>query len=75
MNPFRKFIDTWDSSAAVWAGLNGLEFDDSPTGLVDGKFEKEVDFNFKTDDTELIEKAKRNMQHIDKLVWGYLWEN
>ena len=75
MNPFRKFIDSWDSSAAVWAGLNGLEFDNSPTGLVDGKFEKEVDFNFKTDDTELIEKAKRNMQHIDKLVWGYLWEN
>jgi hypothetical protein len=75
MNPFRKFIDTWDSSAAIWAGLNGIEFDGSPTGLVDGKFEKEVDFNFKTDDNELIEKAKRNMKEIDKLVWGYLWES
>ena len=75
MNPFRKFIDTWDSSAAVWAGLNGLSFDDSPTGLVDGKFEKEVDFNFETNDYGLIQMAKKNMQHIDGLVWGYLWEN
>lgn len=41
---FLPYIDTWDSSAAVWAGLNGVAFDDSPTGLVNGKFEKEVDF-------------------------------
>ena len=75
MNPFRKFIDTWDSSAAIWAGLNGLKFDNSPTGLFKGKFEKEVDFNFRTNDYGLIEMAKKNMEYIDKLVWGYLWEN
>ena len=46
MEPFGKFIDTWDSSAAVWAGLNGISFDNSPTGLFDGKFEHEVDFQF-----------------------------
>lgn len=74
MNPFRKFIDTWDSSAAVWAGLNGLKFDKSPTGLFKGKYEKEVDFNFRTNDHGLVEMAKHNMQYIDKMVWGYLWD-
>ena len=44
---FLPYIDTWDSSAAVWAGLNGIRFDRSPTGLVDGKFEVEVDFSLK----------------------------
>ena len=39
-------IDTWDSSAAVWTGLNGIRFDESPTGLIDGKFEKDVDFDY-----------------------------
>jgi hypothetical protein len=75
MNPFRRFIDSWDSSAAVWAGLNGFKFDKSPTGLVNGKFEKEVDFKFETNDYGLIEMAKENMKYIDKLVWGYLWDN
>lgn len=44
---FLPYIDTWDSSAAVWAGLNGISFDRSPTGLVNGKFEVEVDFSLK----------------------------
>jgi len=62
-----KHIDTWDSSAAVWCGLNDIEFDGSPTGLIDGKFEKEVDFNFTTKDTSLLEKAKKNIKYIDTL--------
>lgn len=61
-------IDTWDSSAAVWAGLNGIEFDNTPTGMVDGKFEKEVDFNFSTTNRSLTGAAKRNQQFINKLV-------
>ena len=48
-------IDTWDSSAAVWYGLNGIEFDNSPTGSRNGKFEKEVDFSFNVEDN--IEKG------------------
>lgn len=60
-------VDTWDSSAAVWCGLNNIEFDNSPTGLIDGKFEKEVDFNFSTKDMSLLEKAKRNIEYIDTL--------
>ena len=65
MAEFHDYIDTWDSSAAVWAGLNGIEFDHSPTGLRLGKFEKEVDFNFECKDNE--DKARWNMDYIDEL--------
>lgn len=44
---YHDYIFSWDSSAAIWAGMNGITFDDSPTGLLNGKFEKEVDFNIK----------------------------
>jgi len=45
------YIDSWDSSSAVWHGINGIEYDTSPTGLINGKFEKEVDFDTKVDAT------------------------
>jgi hypothetical protein len=45
LREFHKYIYTWDSSAAVWAGMNGIRFDNSPTGLRFGKFEKEVEFH------------------------------
>jgi hypothetical protein len=74
-SPFAKYIDTWDSSAAIWAGLNGIKFDNTPTGLLSGKFEKEVDFDFETDDTNLISLAKENMEYIDKLCYTYIYGN
>tara|TARA_B100001109_G_scaffold172829_1_gene141282 strand:- start:88 stop:948 length:861 start_codon:yes stop_codon:yes gene_type:complete len=61
-------IDTWDSSAGVWAGLNGMAFDNSPTGLVNGKFEKHVDFTSSFEDTTI---AKSNIDYIDNLVTRY----
>ena len=61
-------IDTWDSSAGVWTGLNGVQIDWSPTGLVEGKFEKHVDFQAKFEDTTL---AESNMRVIDNLVDRY----
>lgn len=60
-------IDTWDSSAAVWAGLNGIAFDSSPTGLVNGKFEKEVDFDFNNASEANIQLAIKNMKYIGQL--------
>jgi hypothetical protein len=74
MSPWKGLINTWDSSAAVWAGLNGIKFDLTPTGMVDGKFEEEVDFNFKTDDNEKITLVKENMDYIDRLVYGHLYD-
>ncbi len=63
-------IDTWDSSAAVWLGLNGMEFDDSPTGLINGKYEKEVDFNFNEENSANLLLAQSNINYIEKLIVG-----
>lgn len=68
-------IDTWDSSAAIWAGLNHITFDTSPTGLIDGKYEKEVDFNFSTLDKVRIDLAKSNMKYINDLCEAYKNDN
>lgn len=72
-SPFAKYVDTWDSSAAVWAGLNGISFDGTPTGLINGKFEKEVDFDEHVFDQSFIDLAKKNMEYIDKLCYSYMW--
>jgi hypothetical protein len=65
---FSKYIYSWDSSAAVWAGINYIRFDNSPTGLENGKFEAEVNFNMSA---ELSEKAvlcvNDNINYINKL--------
>ena len=65
---YHNVITTWDSSAAIWAGMNGIGFDNSPTGLINGKFEEEVDFNYHTSDNTKIDLAKFNMKYIDKLL-------
>ena len=46
---FRKYfknIYSMDSSSPIWAGINNIQYDHSPTGLIDGKFEK-VEFKEK----------------------------
>lgn len=67
---YLPIINTWDSSAAVWAGLNGISFDQSPTGLINGKFEKEVDFSFvlPEDQNSNLDIALNNMEYIDGLI-------
>lgn len=68
-DPIRsEWIASWDSSSAVWHGLNGIKYDNSPTGLVNGKFEEEVDFNYSTNNKNNIEKAKANVATIDELI-------
>ena len=64
------YIDTWDSSAAVWAGLCGIYFDRSPSGLINGKNEIEVDFNHKGADNKLLAMAASNIGYIDHLLKG-----
>lgn len=69
--PFHKYISTWDSSAAVWAGVNDIKFDHSPTGLINGKFEKEVDFSYRASLTpEQMRTIVYNMNYIDGLCSG-----
>jgi len=63
-------IDTWDSSAAVWNGILGASFDGSPTGLVCGKIEKEVDFNFPYD-VKYEYFIDHNIKYIDRLCLNH----
>tara|TARA_R110000765_G_scaffold157296_4_gene260521 strand:+ start:1876 stop:2751 length:876 start_codon:yes stop_codon:yes gene_type:complete len=67
LNGYDNYISTWDSSCAVWYGLNGIKFDSSPSGAVNGKFEEEVDFNIKTGDTQAVEY---NLTYIDEMCGG-----
>jgi len=62
------YIDTWDSSAAVWAGMCDIEFDESPTGLIDGKNEIEVDFDHNSATIAQIASALKNIRYIDDLI-------
>jgi len=68
---FIPFIDTWDSSAAVWAGLNGFRFDGSPSGMINGKYEVEVDFGMPARtglDGAGVELAHINVAYIDNML-------
>ena len=62
---YRSYIYSWDSSAAVWAGLNAITFDGSPSGLTYGKFEKEVDFKY---DGEYTVEVRNNIEYINSLL-------
>lgn len=65
LKPFHEYIYSWDSSSAVWAGLNGISYDMSPSGLTHGKYELEVDFE--CDRFGDVDLAKRNMAVIDSM--------
>lgn len=71
MAPFKNYIDTWDSSAAIWLGLHGgRQFDDSPTGLIHGKYEEEVDFYYSNESNVL--SAVINQSIINNYIAMYL---
>jgi len=75
LSPWADFIASWDSSAAVWAGLNNVRFDNSPTGLVNGKFELEVDFDLKGNLTvDQINDVLYNVGYIDNLIERLYYE-
>lgn len=67
LEPYHKYIFSWDSSAAVWAGLNLVGFDDSPSGLHYGKVESEVDFDYKHEVPTALRTVQSNIQYINKL--------
>jgi len=64
---FRDYIYSWDSSAAVWAGLNEVNFDGSPSGLINGKLESEVDFSLSRASESAMSIVRSNIEYINKL--------
>lgn len=67
LKEYTQYIYSWDSSAAVWAGLNGVKFDTSPSGLRYGKVESEVDFGYAHDVQSMRACVMNNIQVIDNL--------
>jgi hypothetical protein len=67
LRPYHDYIFSWDSSAAVWAGLNHIQFDSSPTGLSNGKFETEVDFSFSSMTGVGKDLVDANIFHVNSL--------
>lgn len=67
METFSSYINSWDSSAAVWAGINGILFDNSPTGLINGKLEIPVDFNAPYE-VHALQDALSNISYINALI-------
>ena len=65
---FLSEFSSWDSSAAVWSGINGFVFDNSPTGIITGKFEREVYFDHDTATVNDIANATKNLKYIDGMV-------
>ncbi len=43
--PQLQMADSMDSSSPIWHGIQTIKYDDSPTGLINGKSKKHVDFN------------------------------
>jgi hypothetical protein len=68
LRKYEDYIFSWDSSAAVWAGINGVSFDSSPTGLMYGKFEKEVDFDYEGEHNARL--VMNNIHFINDLIEG-----
>lgn len=66
LRKYEEYIFSWDSSAAVWAGINGIMFDGSPTGIATGKFEKEVEFGYDGHVNTLA--VAHNINYINEMI-------
>ncbi len=67
LEEYHPYIYSWDSSAAVWAGLNGVPFDRSPSGLQYGKIEEEVNFDYKHEVPSMMSTVEFNIGYINSL--------
>ena len=59
--------DTNDSSTAFWHAINGIAFDDSGRGLLNGKIQLEVDFNLGYDEQH-VPLIRQNIDWINKII-------
>jgi hypothetical protein len=66
--PFIHWFDTADSSSPIHHGFKGIQYDSSPSGLLNGKEESEYDFNRTEATTEQLALAHQNLAKIDQLL-------
>lgn len=68
LKDFHQYIYSWDSSSAVWAGICGKQYDNSPTGLMNGKIESEVDFDIDNISKHQLNLVELNINYINNLI-------
>lgn len=62
------FIDSNDSSSAIWHGLHGVKYDTSPSALIGGKLPIPVDFERKfVIDSYLQDVIAHNIQYMESM--------
>ena len=69
MMEIQGVADTNDSSTAVWHAIQGKAFDQTASGLIDGKSQVEVDFNLPYNETH-YPLIKKNIEWINNLISG-----
>lgn len=68
LREYSDYIFSWDSSTAIWHGIHDIQYDNTPTGLRNGKYEEEVDFNIElTKEVESLAAIDYNINMIDKM--------
>lgn len=64
--------DSVDSSSPIWHGINSIKYDDTATGLVNGKTKKHVDFYLQRDDVHLhdprVQQPHDQQSTIDQCI-------
>jgi hypothetical protein len=64
-------IDGNDSSSPIWHGINGITYDDSATGLINGKLEAPVNFEIENNHKpDIYSNIVYNINFIEKLCKG-----
>jgi hypothetical protein len=67
VQPFADHIFSNDSSSPIWHALHGIQYDASPTGLINGKLESEVEFGIQSELTpQDVELIRYNINIIDR---------
>lgn len=71
LRAYHPYIFSWDSSSALWHAINDIPYDKSPTGLMNGKCEAEVDFDCDAEySVSLASKMGMNIRTIDQMCGG-----
>lgn len=71
LRTYHPYIFSWDSSSAMQHAIHGITYDKSPTGLMNGKCEAEVDFDCDVEyNTSLANRMAVNVRTIDQMCGG-----
>lgn len=67
-----EIIDSFDTSSAIWHAINGIKYDNSASGLKNGKTKIPVDFHKLNTNNESIKKnIEYNIKYVEDTILNY----